>query len=293
MKKILSLFIVLAGFSASAFGDNGPWLLRVSAGPAWISPDDLNMFLADYVKIREADAGSSARGAGFQTLGRAAEFELTVLIPLEPRIHLLASFGVLRAATEGNECVVTYPAVEATYVRDDRIRSLFGRLGIAYTLPLSGRFILRPYAAGELYLTTFADEGSWSYVSLSEGERILWMDWEVETRAFNPGFSAGVEFEVEVARPVRFSVDAGFRKARLTGFKGDFHYDWNFPGGGFSEDEVDRPLFYYEYSDAGQDADFGTLKMPDIWGGHRLTLVRDAVIDLSGLYLKAGLSVSF
>jgi hypothetical protein len=119
------------------------------------------------------------------------------------------------------------------------------------------------------------------------------MDWTVRTRAFDPGFSAGVEFEAELASPLRLSVDAGYRRARLMGFKGDFHYTWNFPGGGFADDREDLPLYYYEYFDAGQNRVYGTMKMPGIWGGQQLTLVRDAVIDLSGPYLRLGLSVAF
>ena len=293
MKKILTVLMALAGLSPAALCDGGHWLLRISGGPAWISPDDLNIFLRDYVRVQEFAAGSSARGPGFKAVGRSANFELALFVPIEPRIHLLASFGSIRAATTGNEFEVAYPAVDATYTRDDRVRSYFGRLGIGYSWPISGRLSLRPYAAAEGYWTTFEDTGSWSYTSLSTGEKILWMDWTVQTRAFNPGFSAGLELEFELVSPVRLTVDAGYRRARLTGFKGDFHYTWNFPGGGFSDDREDLPLYYYEYADTSQGSAYGTLKMPGIWGGRQLTLVRDAVIDLSGLYLKAGLSISF
>lgn len=293
MKKSLAVLIALAGLAPAAICDGGNWLLRISGGAAWISPDDLNTFMHDYVRSQESAAGSSARGLGFKTIGRSANFEAALFIPIEPRIHLLVSFGSIRAATTGNEFQVAYPAVDATYARDERIRSAFGRLGIAFTWPISGRLSLRPYAAGELYRTTFEDTGSWSYISLSTGEKILWMDWEVRTRAFNPGFSAGLELEGAVSSLLHLSIDAGFRRARLTGFKGDFHDTWNFPGGSSPTDIEDAPLYYYEYAESNQGRAYGTLKMPDIWGGHQVTLVRDAVIDLSGLYLKAGLSVSF
>jgi hypothetical protein len=293
MKRIIALCSVLIGLAPSAFCERGPWLLRVSGGAAWIAPDDLNIFLRDYVSAQESSAGSSARGAGFGPVGRSTNFEVTILAPLEPRLHLLASCGVLRAASTGNAFNVTYPAVDAAYARDDKIRSSFARLGVAYTVPVSGRIGLRPYAAGELYWTTFEDSGSWSYTSLSTSERVLWMDWRVQTRAFDPGFSAGVEIEAEIAPPVRVSLDAGYRRARLSGFKGDFHSTWNFPGGGSPTDREGQSLYYYEYYDAGRGRVFGTMKMPDIWGGAQLTLVRDAVIDLSGPYLRAGLSIAF
>ncbi|MCX6566467.1 MAG: hypothetical protein NTW38_08625 [Candidatus Aminicenantes bacterium] len=293
MKKTLAVLIAVAGLAPAALCDSGNWMLRISGGPAWISPDDLNTFLRDYVRIQESEAGSSARGPGLKTVGLSANFEAALFIPIEPRIHLLVSFGSVRAATTGNEFVVAYPAVDAAYTRDDRIRSYIGRLGIACSWPISARLNLRPYAAAEGYWTTFEDTGSWSYTSLSTGEKILWMDWTVRTRAFNPGFSAGLELDGALSSLLRLSIDAGYRRAKLTGFKGDFHNTWNFPGGGFSDDREDRPLYYYEYEDAGHKPGYGTLKMPDIWGGRRLTLIRDAVIDLSGLYLKAGLSVSF
>jgi hypothetical protein len=292
MRKILGVILSLAGLAPFALG-GGRWQLRISGGPGWISPDDLNVFLRDYVRIEEAESGSTARGPGFKTVGGAANFEATLFIPIEPRIHLLASFGLIRAGTTGNEFTVTYPAVDTTYSRDDWIRDCFGRVGIIYSLPISDRLCLRPYAAGELHGTTFKETGSWVMTSLSSGERELWMDWTVRTHAFKPGFSAGLEIEFAASSSFRLSVDAGYRRAKMTGFKGDFHYEWNYPGGGYSDDQVEVPLYYYEFEESGEGPVYGTLNTPDVWGGNHLTLVRDAVIDLSGFYLKAGLGIVF
>jgi len=292
MRKVIAVFLALAGLSPLALG-SGRWQLRISGGPGWISPDDLNVFLLDYVRLKELESESSARGAGFKTVGGAANFEATLFIPIEPKIHLLASFGLIRAGTTGNEFTVTYPAVDTNYTRDERIRDSFGRLGIIYSLPIADCLRLRPYAAGELHGMMFEETGSWVMTSLSTGERVLWMDWTVRTRAFKPGFSAGLEIEFAPTPSFRLSVDAGYRRAKMTGFKGDFHYEWNYPGGGFDDDQIEAPLYYYEFDDSGEGPVYGTLNTPDVWGGHRLTLVRDAVIDLSGFYLKAGLGIVF
>jgi hypothetical protein len=293
MKKAIAVCVVLIGLAPLAVGARKPWLLRFSGGLSWISPDDLNVFLRDYVKSQESAAGSPARGAGFRTVGRSSDFEATLLIPVDPRVHILAGFGVLRAPSAGGEFAVTYPAVDASYVRDDMVRSAFGRLGIAWTVPIGGRLSLRPYAAGELHRVTFEDAGGWTYVSLTTGEKVLWMDWRNTARALRPGFAAGIEVETALVAPLRISLDAGYRLARLSGFKGDFHSTWNYPGGSSPTDLSDRPLYYYEYADYGFSGVRGGLKLPDIWGGARFTLVRDAVIDLSGLYLKAGLTFAF
>lgn len=291
---IPALFLLVLDLLApSSFGDRGPWLLRFSGGAAWVAPDDLNVFLRDYLRDMESASGSSARGAGVRTVDRARTLELALFIPVEPRIHLLAGFGVLRAESTGNAFSVTYPAVDASYARDDRIRSVFGRLGAAWSVPVGGRVGLRPYAAAELFWTTFEDEGGWSYTSLDTGEKTLWMDWTVRASAFDPGFSAGLMLDVDVIPPVRLSVDVGYRRARLSGFRGDVHSTWSFPGHSEPEDMSDIPLYYYEYFDEGKGRVCGTMTMPDVWGGRGFTLVRDAVLDLSGPYLRAGVSFGF
>jgi len=292
MRKIFAVFLVVAGLSPLAFG-GGRWQFRISGGPGWISPDDLNVFLRDYVRIEEAASGSTARGPGFKTIGIATNFEADLFIPIEPRIQILASFGLIQAGTTGNEFTVTYPAVDETFVRDDKIRDYFGRLGIVYSLPISDFISLRPYAAGELHATTFEETGSWAMVEISGGEKSLGMNWTVATRALKPGYSAGLEVEIAPVPFLRLWIDGGYRRAKITGFKGDFHYDWLYPGGGYSDDKTGVPLYYYEFDDSGTGLIYGTLNTPDVWGGHHLTLVRDAVIDLSGFYLKAGLGIVF
>jgi hypothetical protein len=293
MKRTVAFLVAAAFLAGTGVCAGGDWALRGSGGPGWISPDDLNAFLRDYVRSHADESGSPARGPGFKTIGRSGEFELALFIPVETRLHLLASFGALRASATGNAFSMDYPAVAADYARDDRIRTYFVRLGAMYCWPVSGRVSVNPYAAAEGYWSTFEDSGSWSFKSLSTGDRVLWMDWTERASAFNSGFSLGVEIEVGLFPSARLSVDAGFRRARLTGFKGDVRSTWNYPGGSSSEDKKDVVLYYYEYAGPDPDLNYGTLNLPDIWGGRRLNLFREAILDLSGPYLKAGIKISF
>lgn len=293
MKRTIAFLVAAVSLAGAGVCAGGDWALRISGGLGWISPDDLNTFLRDYVRSHADESGSPVRGPGFKTIGRSAEFEVALFIPLEPRLQLLASFGALRASTTGNAFSTDYPAVAADYARDDRIRTYFGRLGAMYRWPVSGRLSVNPYTAAEAYWTTFEDSGSWSYRSHSSGDKILWMDWTESAPSFNAGFSLGVEIEVGVFSPVRLSVDAGYRRARLTGFKGDVHSTWNYPGGGSSENRKDVFLYYCEHAGSDPALNYGTLNLPDIWGGRRLSLFREAIVDLSGPYLKAGFKIVF
>ncbi|HPN16258.1 MAG TPA: hypothetical protein PKV64_03895 [Candidatus Aminicenantes bacterium] len=289
---ILPVSVILIGFALPGFG-GGAWQIRISVGPGFISPADLNSFLRDSIRIAEADSRSTARGLGFKPVRKAANFEAALSVPIEPRVQILAAYGMIKAETTGNEFTVTYPAVDKINLREDKIRDDYGRLGLAYEIPIADWISFRPYAAGELHRTSFEDAGSWTNVSLKTGDRVLWMDWKLKTTAIKPGFSAGLGIEIAPAPVLRLWADAGYRRAKITGFKGDFTYFWGYPEGGYWEESSDVPLYYYEFDDSGEGPVYASLSMPGLWAGHRLTKIRDAAVDLSGFYLKAGLGIAF
>jgi len=85
------------------------------------------------------------------------------------------------------------------------------------------------------------------------------------------------------------SLDGGYRRARLGGFRGTEVRSDN----GRIESEGDFRLLYYEFYADWMETGYKFLNLPFASGSISLDVVRDAVLDLSGPYLKGGLRISF
>ena len=95
--------------------------------------------------------------------------------------------------------------------------------------------------------------------------------------------------ELAVFRKFGLFLDAGWRIARLSGFSGRYQETYN----GESEDPVEFRLLYYEENEEWLNTVFKRFNLPGGWGGGTIAFAHEAVIDMSGFFLKAGLRVSF
>jgi hypothetical protein len=286
MKRSIRLLLLLACLTP-AFGAAEKFSLRISYGAAKIAPADLNDFLADFVRIRR-DIGYTMPAAGLKSLNGSDAFELTMSVPLDDHVALTASAGFSGAQQVGNDIDFTLWNGFGTFRRNDRIRAFAARLGISYAFPLSGAVTLRPHASIDGYWSSFQDDGAQLY-GWSSGPANTELEWTAQTTAFNFGWTLGLNLEVAVWSKLSLSLDAGWRQARLSGFTGKFQEtDFGIPG-----DVQEFRLFYFEQM---QDSPAGTYKMfnlPGTYGGSKVTVIRDAVLDLSGLYASAGIKISF
>jgi hypothetical protein len=181
--------------------------------------------------------------------------------------------------------ILSYGDLEKTLSRNDNIRSVPIRIGLLYSWPLSGRLSLRPHLSLDGYISFFKDKGVETIKNLKNG--YIFGDsgliWEIKTHTFRWGSTAGLSLDVAVSGKVSLSLDAGYRRARLAGFHrtGDQVASGKF-----------RLLYYEEaYLDfAGTVYRF--LNLPVNNPPISVNVVRDAVLDLSGPYLKAGLRLS-
>jgi len=147
-RPILPVSLVLIGFALPGFG-GGAWQIRISVGPGFISPADLNSFLRDSIRIAEADSRSTARGLGFKPVRKAVNFEAALSVPIEPRVQILAAYGMIKAETTGNEFTVTYPAVDKINLFADIAARAAGREPARSSLTPPGlSFILHPMFGG-------------------------------------------------------------------------------------------------------------------------------------------------
>jgi hypothetical protein len=286
MKKWTVILLLLAGL-APGLGAAEKFSLRLSYGTSRIGPSDLNDFLADFVRIRR-DIGYTMPAAGLKSLDWTDDAELTLSMPLNDRVSLFVSAGFVATQQVGNNIDFTQGGGFGTFLRNDRIRSFAARLGVSYALPLSASIVLRPHASVDGYWSSFQDDGAQTY-GWSSGSADTELEWIAETKAFNFGWTLGMNLDIAVWSKLSFSLDAGWRKARLSGFTGNYQQtDYGVPAA-----PQEFRLFYFEQRSDWPSGTYKALNLPGTFGGSTVTVIRDAVLDLSGFYASAGIKITF
>jgi hypothetical protein len=296
--------IILAAIGLSAtlgFGGEKTFSLLVSGGMTRLAPHDLNAFLKDYayyslnylyiadpaynILLNESDRPDLLS----KELDRSSEFEITLLIRMAPRTFLTFGSGFINAGVENDPLLQTYGDLEVRLSRDDRIRSIPIRVGLLYSWPLSHRLSLRPHVSLDAYLSSFKETGYEERESLGDYPFLARYEWDVKTRAVSWGSTWGLSLDLGLSTTVSVFLDGGYRRARLSGFHGtETRFD-----DGRIESERDFRLLYYEFYSDGAGPGYKFLNLPMASGSTQLDVVRNAVLDLSGPYLKAGLAISF
>jgi len=284
MKK---LGIVLGAFCLTAtlgFGGEKTISFLISGGMTRLAPHDLNFFLQDYARyyLYYVD-GTADQNPLSKELRTSYEFELTVLVRMAPRLFLTLGSGLIRAGLESDPLLQTYSELEIKLSRSDTIRAIPIRIGLLYSWPLSRQLSLRPHLSLDGYISSFKETGYEERKDLEDNHIFGQYEWEIKMSTFNWGSTAGLSLDVALSGTVSFSVDAGYRRARLTGFHGT---DVLSSSGKFR-------LLYYEFYSDWTKSGYKFLNLPFATGSTSLDVVRDAVLDLSGPYFKAGIRVSF
>jgi hypothetical protein len=293
--------IILAGIGLLAtFGAAGEktFSLLISGGMTRLAPNELNAFLQDYAYyyLYAFDASydiiidESARPDLIsKELGRSSEFEITLLVRVASRIFLTFGSGFISAGLESDPLLQTYGDLEVRLSRNDRIRSIPIRIGLLYSWPLSRRLSLRPHVSLDAYLSSFKEKGGEERESLGDYPFLARDEWDIQTRAVSWGSTWGLSLDLSLSTAVSLFLDGGYRRARLSGFQGtETRFD-----NGVLESERDFRLLYYEFHSGQMETGFRYLNLPMACGSTPLDIVRNAVLDLSGPYLKAGLRISF
>jgi hypothetical protein len=278
------MFALAAGLFAADLAAAEKFSLRVAGGLARIVPSDLNGYLADYSRSI-TDVGWVISQGGLKSFDGAAEFGIAASVPIEGRLSIELAAGWIGARRLGNDVSFTFFSGAGTYRRDDRIQAWKAGVGLTYAFPFSTGLALRPHASLDGIWSSFQDEGSQWFTQEPDLVSRLNLGWTVDARAFNLGVTAGLELDLRLAAGVFLSIDSGWREARLSGFTGTFSEN----NGGTVTGPRDFRLLYYE-----EDLDLVSYRRLNIsggWTGGVIRVVRDAVLDLSGLYLAAGLRI--
>jgi hypothetical protein len=292
MKRMGIILVTVFLLTTFGFSAEKTFSLLVSGGMTRVAPHDLNSFLQDYTWYFNVFAGIT--GAAYhrdvpKTLGTSTEFDLTLLVQVAPRIFLTFGSGFISAGLESDPLLQAYSDHEVKLSRTDRIRSIPVRIGLLYSWILSRRLSLRPHVSLDAYISSFKETGAEERTDLEMNQRLAHDEWDIQTTAFSWGSTWGLSLDISLSTAVSLYLDGGYKRARLSGFQGtETRFD-----NGIIESERDFRLLYYEVSSDGAGSGQKFLNLPMASGSTQLDIVRDAVLDLSGPYLKAGLRISF
>ena len=270
-----------------AFGGDERVSLRVAYGAARIYPYDINEYLGDFVRWRR-DIGYTFPDAGLKTLDWTDGLEATLSVPLGAHVAAFVAIGRIGTARNGNDIDAGVYQGTISYKRNDAVRSTVGRVGLSYAAALSGGLALRPHVSLDGYWTSFHDDGAEisTYNGQGSNNDIV---WSADSTAFNVGWTVGATFDVALGAGLSVSLDAGWRHARTSGFVGTYReIDYGAPAttGDF------RLFTYHDYVD-WIPATYRQLSLPGSYAEGVVRGLRDAAIDLSGVYASAGLRLSF
>ncbi len=290
MKRLGIILAIIALSAALGFGGEKTVSLLISGGMTRLAPHDLNSFLRDFARyyLYYIDP-SDGRNHISKELGRSSEFDLTLLVRIAPRIFLTFGSGFINAGLEANPLLKTYGDLEVRLSRDDRIRSIPIKVGLLYSWPISHRLSLRPHVSLDAFFSSFKETGYEERESLGDYAFLARDEWDIQTRAVSWGSTWGLSLDLDLSTAVSVFLDAGYRRAQLGGFQGtETRFD-----NGMIESERDFRLLYCEFYSDWMETGYKFLNLPLACGSIPLDVFRDAVLDLSGPYLKGGLRVSF
>lgn len=300
MKK-MGIILAAIGLSATlGHGGEKTFSLSVSGGMTRLAPYDLNAFLKDYAYyyvyylyvvdpsynlfLDESDRPDFLS----KKLQRSSEFEITLLVRVAPGIFLTFGSGFISAGLESDPLLQTYGDLEVSLARTDRVRAVPIRVGLLYSWLLSRRLSLRPHVSLDAYLSSFEETGYETRKFLGDDQFLPRDEWDIQTRAVGWGSTWGLSLDLGLSKAVNVFLDGGYRRARL----GGYHWTETRFDDGRITIERDFRLLYYGDKTGKTGFRFLNLPMACVFSPP-LGVVRDAVLDLSGPYLKGGLRVSF
>jgi len=277
---ILAMFCLLGTLS---FGRERTFSFLVSGGLTRINPRDLNAFLQDYADYYLYYInGTAGPEMATRELRTSYELEFTLFVRAAPRMFLTLGSGFIQARLESDPLLQSYGDLRVSLFRTDRVQSFPIKLGLLYSWLVSRRLSLCPHLSVDGYISRFSDQG-YEERNFQDPDYINRYDWTISTHALSWGATAGLALDIAFSERVSLWLDAGYRSARLSGFHGT---DIRSANGEFH-------LFYSEFYSDWTKRDYRFLNLPSAYGFTSLDVVRDAVLDLSGPYLRAGLRVYF
>jgi hypothetical protein len=271
------------------FSDSGKrrWLeLKLGGGASYILANDINEGNEGFDQIWRDELTS----AGGEIQGEPApfhiayEFEGNIILYIFPNIGIGFGSGYIYGSQE-NDMLLTFSGSEETWITKPEIKTVPITAGLYFLIPLGGGSYFTLDAGAGLYKVDY----SWYWKGGYHG---YWMELDQDAEASGIGYHAGLGFEIKLAPHLGFFLEGRARYAEISGFEGTLRYkDSN---GGSDIDE--GKLYYWEEEVFGNKYTFVFVSegdTPSFTGLGSTESVREAVVDLTGVTLQAGLKIRF
>jgi hypothetical protein len=210
------------------------------------------------------------------------------VVPLTDRLSVCAGFGYIQAQKKQNTLSQYAPYNTLTITLDHEVRTFPITAALDWAWPIAPKWAVHIEAGAGVYLSRFRENGERLFTYDYESwELSRTKTWEAEASASGLGVFGGIGLEAEVARNLSLLVEAGFRRAKISGFSGNEQVRFD-----DLESEGAFDLFYYEFYSSASQHTYPALNLPDAGSADTLKVFRDGAIDLAGWTLKAGLKIS-
>ncbi len=290
MKKnllwLVAVFLLAAVWSPLN-AENQRFALKITGGVSRLFLGDVNAYIQDASRYRIDDLKSVGYSTqrNFERFHAGQEFEITAMLAVSKNLSLTVSSGIIQSKKDNNTFgqESSFSILSNTF--DHTVRAVPLTVGMNYKIPVSSgsRFFFS--FGGGLYFSKFLEKGTYEFES-KKGHSGSSRSWNADLKAVGLGGFAGAGFEIDIGKGFSLLVESRARYARISGFSGDLISRYNnFP------DTENIKLYYYEFYSAYLQDTYKTFNLPFLWPGYELRVLREAVIDLSGISLKAGIKI--
>jgi len=261
--------------------------LKFIGGASYILAEDINEGTKGFDSIWRHEF--SFPGAGIEgeltPFHIIYDFEGDIIFYIFPNIGLGFGSGYI-FGHQNNEMRLTLPSGEGPWVIKPEVRAVPIRAGLYFLIPIGKGSHFTLDAGAGWYLVDY----SWYW--RGENASGYWMEMDQEASAQNIGYHAGLGFEIELGSHFAFLIEGRARYAEISGFEGTFKYE---DRDGDSDTEEGK-LYYWREPVFAEKFTFVFIsesETPSFTGLSSAEYVRDAVVDLSGFSIQAGLKIKF
>jgi len=269
-------------------GSRRSWLeLKLGGRASYILAEDVNKGNEGFDQIWRDEfthAGGEIQGE-MTPFHIAYEFEGDIIFYIFPNVGIGFGSGYIYGSQK-NEMLLTFSGSEETWITKPEIKTVPITASLYFLIPLGGGSYFTLDAGAGWYNVDY----SWYWKGGYDG---YWMELDQEAEASGVGYHAGLGFEISLAPHLGFFLEGRARYAEISGFEGTLRYEDS--DGGLDIDE--GKLYYWEEEVFGNKYTFVFVSESDTPSFTGLVgsieSVREAVIDLTGISLQAGLKIRF
>jgi hypothetical protein len=302
---MIFLFMFLNHSGKTAEGKNfiQRFNIKMTSGLSYLTIGDINTFLqsANEVHTDVAQYYNGSKKGELKEIRFGSDSEIVLTFDITPRFRIGLGTGYIygkRESSSGYEILAEIMPpdlynVDVTFSPKISISAIPIKFGANYIFPLGSNKRLFINGGIDYYFakTKFYWKQKEIWTRTRDGFKLLdgreWAEWDLSSKAV--GFHGGIGLEYDFAKNFAVVIEAQARYARLNKLKGDEIY----VGYQYSQQNYYGYVYYFErgstmgkyYPGLGFFKEKPNYPYPDYRN------IRDALLDLSGYYLRIGIKM--